>query len=55
MFGNPENFPHKSVSIDYCWFQEQKKGMFHVPHVHGFGGLSAVCFMDFDSNDQQLI
>lgn len=48
MFGDPEKFPQKTAEIDYCWFQEQKNGMFHGPHTHGCSGLSAVCFINYD-------
>jgi hypothetical protein len=49
-FGNPENFPDKIAEINYAWFQEQKKGMFHAPHTHGNApnGLGSVCFIQFD-------
>jgi hypothetical protein len=49
-FGNPENFPNKMAEINYAWFQEQKKGMFHAPHTHGNApsSLGSVCFIEFD-------
>jgi hypothetical protein len=50
-FGNPTEHPQKTSTIDNCWFQEQKKGMFHPPHTHGLGRLSAVCFVDYDENE----
>ena len=50
-FGNPTRYPQKTFNIDNCWFQEQKKGMFHPPHTHGLSRLSAVCFVDYDKNE----
>lgn len=51
-FGDPEKFPDKKAQINYAWFQEQTKGMFHKPHTHGFvaGSLGSVCFIEFDEN-----
>lgn len=49
-FGNPEENPNGIATIGYSWFQEQKKGMCHAPHTHGNGGLSAVCFIEYDKN-----
>lgn len=49
-FGNPQEYPDRIARIDYSWFQEQKKGMCHAPHTHGNGGLSAVCFIEYDQN-----
>ena len=51
-FGNPEGFPNQTAKIEYAWFQEQKKGMFHGPHTHGCapGRLGSVCFIEFDEN-----
>lgn len=49
-FGNPEENPNGIAKIGYSWFQEQKKGMCHAPHTHGNGGLSAVCFIEYDEN-----
>jgi hypothetical protein len=50
-FGNPTEHPQKTCYVGNCWFQEQKKGMFHPPHTHGFCGLSAVCFVNYDKNE----
>jgi len=49
-FGNPEEFPEQTAKIEYAWFQEQTKGMFHGPHTHGCapGRLGSVCFIEFD-------
>jgi hypothetical protein len=47
-FGNPESYPNKTAEINYVWFQEQKKEMYHGPHSHGISGLSAVCFVEYD-------
>lgn len=51
-FGKPEEFPNENAKIQYAWFQEQKKGMFHGPHTHGCspGRLGSVCFIEFDEN-----
>lgn len=49
-FGNPQECPDKTATIGYSWFQEQKRGMCHAPHTHGNGGLSAVCFIEYDQN-----
>lgn len=51
-FGNPEEFPEQTAKIEYAWFQEQIKGMFHGPHTHGCapGRLASVCFIEFDEN-----
>lgn len=51
-FGDPEKFPDKKAEINYTWFQEQRKGMFHGPHTHGTspGSLASVCFIEFDED-----
>lgn len=50
MFGDPNKYPERSADINYAWFQEQKDGMYHGPHTHGFCGLSAVCFIEYNKN-----
>jgi hypothetical protein len=50
-FGNPTDYPNQTFLISSCWFQEQKKGMFHPAHTHGNCGLSGVCFINYDENE----
>jgi hypothetical protein len=42
-------FGFDNYHIDYSWFQEELKGMFHPIHNHGYG-LSCVCYLEYDSN-----
>jgi len=41
------------LSVDTAWFQKYFKGHHHEIHNHGYGGVSAVCFIEFDSKEHQ--
>lgn len=38
----------ENYDIDYSWFQEELKGMFHPVHNHGYGSMSCVCYLEYD-------
>lgn len=39
------------LSVDTAWFQKYMKGHHHEIHNHGYGGLSAVCFLKFEPSE----
>jgi hypothetical protein len=52
-----ENMPmmdmskHKTSEVTSAWFQHYDRGQHHPAHNHGLGGLSFVCFIEYDSNE----
>ena len=48
-----KSFGFNYYSINYSWFQEQTKNMFHPIHDHSESNtmMSAICYIDYDSSE----
>ena len=42
-------FKGKTPRVDTAWYQIYNAGQHHAVHNHGFGGISFVVFVDYDS------
>jgi len=44
---------NKKIVVSGSWIEKAEKGMYHTVHNHGQIGLSAICYVEFNSDEHE--